>query len=95
MLHKDVRGGVRVGAKLPADYPLRGKWQMIYPEVKACTDSPYYPDEGAGIDFMQPNPNGSYAWNYYHTYSCCMNSKGKKILEIELPPAICLPDLTF
>ena len=94
VLLNDVRdgdGGHRVGVSLPEGYwNESGRWQMIYPVARACSATPYYPDDGPDLDFMQPNEHGGYAWNYYHIYECCTNTRGKKLLEAPLPIPICL-----
>ncbi len=87
--HKD--GPKRVGVPMPKGYKKRHYlWQMIFPEVKSCKSTPYYPTSDFTQDFMQPAEFGGYAWNIYTQYECCMNTKGKLIKEINLPTPICL-----
>jgi hypothetical protein len=94
VLLNDVRdgdGGHRVGVSLPDGYWHEdGRWQMIYPVERACSATPYYEDDGPDLDFMKPNEHGGYAWNYYHIYECCTNTRGKKLLEAPLLIPICL-----
>lgn len=90
--------GKRVGLPLPpasserwskVDHPM---WQMIYPEVKSCETTPYYPPN-AGLsskDFMEPNVSGGYAWNYYRRYTCCSNSSGRPIAKVDFPTPLCI-----
>jgi len=88
--------GSRVGIPLPAppredEFRIGNpKWQMIYPEVKSCEDTPYYASPSIISDFMTPNEFGGYAWNYYRTYTCCSNRRGRHILTITFPEPLCL-----
>ncbi len=105
VLTNNVKQGdrTRIGVPLPTgnqfDKDLawkkldQGRWQMIHPEVKACQASPIYEDKDTTIDFIEINGEyGNYAWNYYNTYECCSNSKGKLLPEFPLtfPTPICL-----
>ena len=81
--------GRRIGIPLPAPHVGNPKWQMIYPEVKSCQSTPYYPSSALN-DFMSPNEHGSYAWNYYRTYSCCSNTRGHYLGSINFLP-LCIP----
>lgn len=97
----------RVGVALPdgvserqwsvdRDHP---RWQMIFPEVKACQPTPHYPDPpDPGIDFMQPHvidgfdqSSGGYAWNYYRRYTCCSNTRGRLTVTLNFPVPLCIP----
>ena len=92
-LQTAVKSGHRVGVPLPKSGTSRkrDRWQMIYPQVKACQATPYYAQgSDLTIDSLLPSSKGGYAWNYYRTYDCCSNTSGKKIGEAELPK-ICLP----
>ena len=88
----------RIGIKVPTTDQGSGgsvgqaRWQMIYPEVKSCQATPYYPSGGIMTDFMEPNFYGSYAWNYYRTYTCCSNSKGSYSgrLSFNFPKPLCV-----
>ncbi len=88
--------GQRIGLPLPNPKSESGfsignpKWQMIYPEVKSCESTPYYSSGSVLNDFMSPNEFGSYAWNYYRTYSCCSNTKGKHIATVNFPFPLCI-----
>ena len=85
-----ARRGTRVGVSLPSGYPSGGgAWQMIFPVKRECRADPFYPDDSAMTDFMEENSHGSYAWNYYHIYTCCMNTRGHKVMEVDLPTPIC------
>ncbi|MCF6256161.1 MAG: TraU family protein [Gammaproteobacteria bacterium] len=95
VLHNSLPGS-RIGIPLPApprewqfvvDQP---KWQMIYPEVKSCEDTPYYPSSSLFTDFMAPNEFGGYAWNYYRTYTCCSNTRGRRLISIDFPIPLCI-----
>lgn len=94
VLRNDVRaggGGHRVGVPMPNGYRNKDyRWQMIYPELKTCQRTPYYPTTDLTLDFMQPAEFGGYAWNIYTQYECCMNTSGRKVGEIDLPQPICL-----
>jgi len=98
VLMKDVkngRAGYRVGVTLPDIYEQRydegeGLWQMIYPEIKSCQSTPFYETTDLTKDFMEPNEFGGYAWNYYHQYECCSNTRGSQIGEIDFPIPLCL-----
>ena len=88
--------GSRIGIPLPTppreaafrvDNP---KWQMIYPEVKSCVDTPYYPSSNILTDFMAPNVFGGYAWNYYRTYTCCSNTRGRYLTSVDFPAPLCI-----
>ncbi len=84
--------GVRVGVSLPEGYPAGGgAWQMIFPVKRECRADPFYSDDSVMTDFMEENSHGGYAWNYYHIYTCCMNERGHKVLEVDLPEPICFP----
>lgn len=96
VLQKSIPGA-RIGVKLPDDKQGRGgsvgspRWQMIYPEVKSCQPTPYYPPSGSlTTDFMEPNDFGSYAWNYYRTYTCCSNTRGRYLGSINFPLPLCI-----
>ncbi len=89
---KDGANGTRVGVPLPGNYPRNGRWQMIYPEVKACQVTPAYDNNDATLDFMEPNAEySSYAWNYYNTQECCSHPMKGNILStsIDFPSPIC------
>ncbi|VAW67434.1 hypothetical protein MNBD_GAMMA08-2087 [hydrothermal vent metagenome] len=97
VLLNDVNNGNRIGVSVPRKHTSvenigEPKWQLIYPEVKSCTTTPYYPpkNEALGEDFIQPSGFGGYAWNYYRTYSCCSNTSGRRIGTITFPIEICL-----
>ena len=88
---KTDAGKSRIGVVTPIGYTSGSdRWQMIYPVERRCTTSPYYSDDGADKDFMSITEEGSYAWNYYHIYECCSNTRGTKILEVPLPAPLCL-----
>jgi hypothetical protein len=88
---KTDAGKGRIGVPPPLGYDTGSEtWQMIYPVERSCAATPYYPDDGLGMDFMQTNEEGSYAWNVYHVYECCANTRGRKILEVPLPVPLCL-----
>ena len=102
---KDGANGTRVGVPLPVPAhrpsptssrwgarPQDARWQMIYPEVKACQVSPAYDNNDITRDFMEPNAEyGSYAWNYYNTYEFCSYEGRRRYLgSIEFPSPICL-----
>ncbi len=98
---KKGAGGTRFGVELETgntfDKDLRWKklnqsrWQMIYPEVKSCQASPAYNITDITRDFIEPNVEfGSYAWNYYNTYACCSNDKGRYLGSVTFPSPICL-----
>ncbi|MEW8139161.1 MAG: TraU family protein [Candidatus Thiodiazotropha endolucinida] len=92
VLKRDVSAGsrTRVGVPLPAGFPRGGgRWQMIYPELRQCSVSPFYGDDTAFHDFMEENEHGGYAWNYYHVYQCCMNERGRLVATMNLPRPIC------
>ena len=93
LLHdvRDGDGGHRMGVSLPDGYwNESGLWEMIYPVKRECSATPYYPDDGKDKDFMEPNEHGGYAWNYYHLYDCCTNTKGKFLLEAPFLMPLCL-----
>lgn len=89
---KDGADGTRVGVPLPVGYPLNGRWQMIYPEVKSCQASPAYNVTSLTRDFIEINTHGSYAWNYYNTQQCCSHPMKGNFLStsINFPSPICL-----
>jgi len=92
VLLKDISSGTgtRVGVSMPPGYPAGGgAWQMIFPVKRECRADPFYPDDNIATDFMEENSHGAYAWNYYHIYTCCMNERGQKIMEVDLPEPIC------
>lgn len=61
------------------------KWQLIFPEILQCSDTPYYPSTEPN-DFIEPQEHGSYAWNFYRTYQCCSNNAGKFLFAMDFPP---------
>lgn len=92
VLLKDISSGTgtRVGVSMPPGYPAGGgAWQMIFPVKRECRADPFYPDDNIATDFMEENSHGAYAWTYYHIYTCCMNERGQKIMEVDLPEPIC------
>ncbi len=94
VLRNDVRSGndgYRVGVPMPDGYSNKDyRWQMIFPELKSCQRTPYYPTTDLTLDFMQPAEFGGYAWNIYTQYECCMNSIGVKLGEVDALIPICL-----
>jgi len=95
VLHNSLPGS-RIGIPLPApprEWQFRvdsPKWQMIYPEVKSCQDTPHYPSSSLLTDFMAPNEFGGYAWNYYRTRTCCSNTRGRRLVSVNFPVPLCI-----
>lgn len=76
------------GWSVDLDHP---RWQMIHPEVKSCQPTPYYASSDPTVDFMHINGKyGNYAWNYYRTYTCCSNKRGRLVMTIDLPIPLCI-----
>ena len=76
------------GWSVDVDHP---RWQMIHPEVKSCQPTPYYSSSDPTVDFIHINGEfGNYAWNYYRTYTCCSNRRGRLVMTIDFPMPLCI-----
>ncbi len=97
VLLNDVKNSNRTGIPLPGKLSSvkiveDPKWQLIYPEVRSCQSTPYYPSDLESVtkDFMEPSGFGGYAWNYYRTYTCCSNTEGTEVGSFDFPIPLCL-----
>lgn len=65
--------------KGPAHEAGKGQWQMIHPSPsKSCKTF------GSTRKFpFKTSKNGSYAFNYWRPYSCCLDPKGKHLKTIK------------